>query len=174
MCMFTLHFLLRLIWTEKQNAPVKSLVFKRNLDIFWKCCHFWMKGSEQTLYVCTVHHTFPESKQQQLDILQELVCCFSDTEAFFSFCMLLENIMGEQSRQLSVKYEKKQQPTFNSLSTLACRSATSFSCLLCKPAIISSIFFLSCETEAVRSAGQLRPWRGAFLWLYRGSLWKHM
>lgn len=92
---------------EKQNARVKSLVFKRNLDIFWKYCHSWMKGSEQTLSVCTVHHTFPESKQQQLDILQELVCCFSDTEAFFSFCMLLENIMGEQSRQLSVKYEKK-------------------------------------------------------------------
>lgn len=165
------------MWTETQNARVKSLVFKRNLDIFWKYCHLWMKGSQQTLSVCTVHHTFPESKQQQqLDILQELVWCFSDTEAFFSFCMLLENIMEEQSRQLSVKYKKNKtpQPTFNSLSTLACRSATSFSCLLCKPAIISSIFFLSCETEAVRSAGQLRPWRGAFMWLYRGSLWEHM
>lgn len=69
-----------------------------------------------------------------------------------------------------------EKPTCNSLSTVVCRSATLFSCFLCTDAKMSSIFFSSCthETEAVRAADRLQPWRRAFIWLHRGSLWADM
>lgn len=61
--------------------------------------------------------------------------------------------------------------TFSSLSTVVCRSATLFSYFLCTLAKISSIFFLSCKHETERGEAGPEPLRGAFIGLYRGSLW---
>lgn len=95
------------------------------------------------------------------------------TRVFFS--VMWENTMSSSNcRQRT--YSKRAvwgKPTSSSLSTVVCRSATLFSYFLCTLAKMSSIFFRSYkhETEAVRGEGGLESLRGAFIGLYRGSLW---
>lgn len=85
-----------------------------------------------------------------------------------------QSLLQRRRREKPIqRWPRGKAPTFSSLSTVVCRSATLFSYFLCTLAKTPSIFFCSCkhETEAVRGEGGLEPLRGAFTGLYRGSLW---
>lgn len=111
-------------------------------------------------------------KKNKKNFFYQVHAEFSPAGSGGAACLLLSSVMKRNYavRLFTIKYPSNSctelRPTFISLSAIACRSDTLFSCLRCTFARISHIFFCSC-THKTRSSQ-----RCTAAFFFNGPPWK--